>query len=589
MSNLIEIHNHAFSDNEVHRYLQWVEGIKVKGSNQLKDAYRKKVWLLPLVRSDKHKQNESVTQLYSRYDKICPAEPEHPGWLGWSESWSGYEEVLDKNEFISKTCNEQIAWLNDYKFEVGWRKPREEDLAYSFRQIVSEYPDKFASNLKSFLQLRRNGDKLALLQGFKNAWESGKIFSWDQAFEFCLAIVNESEFWTRKISGESYDYRRAFVDAISHLLIAGMGKENNTFDRTLLPQAKDLILLLAREIRNTTWDEHQPLGDGLNSINYCVFRVIVTYALFYAKTLQPKAGTKWETEIRDYFEDGLDKTSNPSLSFSFCVGLFLPQLRYLDQEWVDSNINRILPKEKDEHWKSAFDGYLTGGKRYKEIYLLLKTNGHYDKGLQVQADSKHLIQHICLGYLNGEEELGNRQSLIEKLLRKENNDIICEIVHYFHTFDPKIQRNLAPKIISLWRTVYNLLNNKTDRSKYAEGIRNLALWLDLVDRLDDEIASWLKFSVDYIHNSWDTHLLVGSLLKYVATVPKQVAEIYYYIVEKGLYPEFQEKDIQEIISELFERGQQDIGKAICNLYQSRGYEFLKGVREKYDSVQSTKR
>jgi len=589
---LVEEHCEDFSEVEISKFLNWIKSTTYKDEADGKYiAYRKKMWLLPFKNKGKYRDHKAINELYEEYSRMNAAEIEHPGWLSWHESAWGHEEAFEEKEFLTKTNKEQVEFLNNYRFEQGWRKPEPNDISYKLQQIVADQPQVFAENIMSFWELKRDSDKLALLRGIKEAWEKGKDFNWEGILNLCEKILGEPDFWRKEYSEESYNYRRAFIQEICDLLIAGMRKDSHAFDNILLPRAEVILLEIGKRTRTVAGEfpenEKPTITNVINSVRYDVLSAIMNYALRYARIYAEEQKAKWPQKIRDYFEVGLDKTKEPSLYYSTALGMYLASLVYLDKEWVCGNIDKIFPKENESHWKATFRGYLSMGKVYKEIYLLLKKHGHYEKAIGTNFEdeygNKNAVQHICIGYLAGDEILSDAESLISKLLEKDGAEVIDDIIEFMHMSNKSKEKEFSEKIKPLWRKLYQLLQAKKDIPEYANIIRKLCSWLDEIDAIDNEVNEWVKFSIDHIKEFWDSYDIVRYFFQHVEKTPKAVGSLYIHMLNKSLYPDFRKENIQRIVEVLYEKQQKGAADEICRLYQARGHEFLKGIYEKHNN------
>jgi hypothetical protein len=593
---LIEENCEDFSEIEISRYLHWVETMAYEGeTDEQSIAYRRKMWLLPFKKKDKCCEHKLFNELYEKYNRISPGETDHPGWLSWQyESW-GHEEAFEEKEFITKTNKEQIEFLNNYRFEQGWKKPGPGDIAYKLQQVVAEQPQRFTEDLISFRELERDGDKLALLRGIRGAWEKGRDFGWENIFTFCEGILEEHGFWEKEYGEREYNYKRAFIQEICDLMITGMRKDSHAFDKSLLPRAEVILLELGKRTRTIAGEfpenEKLTITNVINSVRYDVFSAIMNYALRYARIYAKEQKARWQEKIRDYFEVGLDKAKEPSLYYSTSMGRYLANLMYLDRDWVWGNIDRIFPKENESHWRATFRGYLSMEKVYKEIYLLLKEHGHYKKAIETNLEdeygNKYVAQHICIGYLGGDEILSDSESLISKLLEKDDAEVIGDIIDFIDMSNKSNEKKHREKIKPLWKKMYELLQAKKDAPEYANIIRRLCSWLDEIDTIDDETIEWVKFSIDHIKEYWDSYDITKYLSLHVRKTPGAVGDLYVYMLGRGYYPDFAREDIQRIVEVLYEKQLKERADEICRLYQARGHEFLKEIYMKNNHREST--
>lgn len=171
--------------------------------------------------------------------------------------------------------------------------------------------------------------------------------------------------------------------------------------------------------------------------------------------------------------------------FSFTLGKYLTNLGFLDEKWVKNNINKIFPKDNEKYWQAAFTGYLINPRIYRDIYSLLRENGHYDKALQTKFDDKdvttRLVKHICLGYVEEWEKIDDDTSLILKLIKRQNTNQLSEIVRFFWKSRGELTDKVKAKIRPLWKVLFELMYQKKENPDSQKIISNLSRWLSLVD------------------------------------------------------------------------------------------------------------
>ena len=93
-------------------------------------------------------------------------------------------------------------------------------------------------------------------------------------------------------------------------------------------------------------------------------------------------------------------------------------------------------------------------------------------------------------------------------------------------------------------------------------------------------TEWLKLSAQYIETNFNSSLLMEYLLPHAAKTPEKVGKILLHVLETGVYPQYKKEDVQNIVRELYARGQKEIADSICNSYLAKGIDFLKPIYEK---------
>ncbi len=578
--NLLEANCSEFSKQQIKQLLEWIESKKYPSSDEWKDnteewsAYWKKEWLSACLKLE----CSAIHLQYDKYHKISPDIAEHPGWPSWHEEWVGDRSPIEQNEFAGMSNQEIIKFLNEYIFEDGWKKPTQSGLQSSFQQFVAEEPRRFANDMCSFLNLQTSY-QLSLLCGIRDAWNKEKDFEWDGTLSFITKIIKSGNFWGKVYGKDEYNYRRAIIIAIADLIEDGTRKDSHAFDANLLPQTEKILLDLANKTESEKPEDKETIGNVINSAKYYVFSAILNYSLRYARLNGKGKEVKWPVAIKNDFDKRLDKQAEPSLYYSTTIGMYLANLIYLDKKWVTKNINKIFPKRYKTHWKAAFTGYLrcTTG-LYKNVYFLLRKKGHYAKALKMDFEDKsateHIVQHICLGYLRDWEKLDDPKSLISKLLEKASNEDLYEVVHYLWMQRDTQADILKVKILPLWEKLFKIFSEDENEKIYGTTIRDLYLWLTLIDEIDDNVLKWIKFTIKHIKATHDVWFMVEYLLKHVTKTPGKVGEIYLDMLDRNFYPDYKKDDILRLIYELQNRDEK-VALRIRNAYLAKGYEFVR--------------
>jgi len=577
-----------FSKKQIRKILGWIESKKYYLPDEIKDdkehiekilAYRKKEWLSALLEA----KDPDVIASYEKYEKINPAELDHAGFDFWSESLTGTISPIEKIELLNKSNEEIAKYFINYKEEKGWKRPSKEGLLETLRNCVSENPEKFADDIKPFLSVQHSYQH-ALLRGLSEAWRAKKDFVWDGILNYMCKIIKSVEFWNEKYEERNDNYRNWIISQIADLIEDGTKDDNHAFDAKLLPQAEKILLFLAEKTGSNLFEMNDLVNSVLNSTKGKIFSTMINYSLRSARLFKREQEERWVEAIKEDFDNRLDRKVEPSLEFSLTLGKYLANLVYLDKKWLIDNINRILLKDNDTHWEAAFTGYLFySSVVYKDLYFLLRKNGHYTKALQSEFSDTHiterLVQHICIGYLEDWEKLDDNTSLISELIENKNVNQLSAIVSFFWMLRDKLTDKIKAKVKPIWKVLFELSSQSKENPEYQKIISNLSKWLSLIDEIDDQSLEWLKLSAKYIQADFNTSFFIEYLLKHAAKTPAEVGEIYLEMLNVELYPEYKKEDIQEIVRILYEQGQKENADIIYNMYAAKGFVFLKTIYE----------
>jgi len=594
----------SFNETQIETILNWIEtqdfdfpddvsGIPEK--EEYIKAYYKKEWLLALLDTG----NEEVKRRYEAYNSINDAKIEHPGFHYWSSRAGWVQDVtpIDEDEFKKKTNDEIAAYINSYKEkdEISWKDFTRVNLASSVRKLVSNDPVRFSTDLTPFFFVPRKYQH-EFLRGFEEAWRNNKDFDWNELLPFMKELIEDGSFWSEeKKEGKyekkegKYDYNRWIADTIADLIQEGTKDDKHAFSPDLLPIAEQIILLLLKNVKSDMSMMGDLLTSVLNSSKGKVFMAAIIYSLRYAHLYCRNKEDRWVESIKSEFTERLDKTREPGLEFSIVIGWYLPYLNYLDNQWVVSSFNRIFDIESEKHWEAAFVGYIVMTSTvYEEIYKLLRDNGHYEKGLSWSFGDKHaadkLVQNITIGYLAGWDDLADADGLLNKLFETDNPEYLSELVTFMWTFRDRDDEMLKRKIKPLWKAIIEKVAPNRKEDEYRIIASNLGKWLSLVDTIDDDIYEWLQVSVEAIEENWNAGFFIEYLSRHVIKTPTMVGNLYLKMLNSGTYPEYKKEDILDIVQALYDLNEKETANKICNIYLSKGYEFLRKTFEKHNKL-----
>ena len=580
---LIKTNCTKFKESEIDRILHWIESARYRVSSESAVVYRKREWLSSLMETG----NEEIVSAYQKYEQINPAKLEHPGLLRWTEIGWGYTSPITV-DVLSGISNAQIAeFLNDFKQDgiVGPSEPSEEGLRETLEKYAATNPQRFTDDLLPFYSVKLQY-QYSLLQGFLKAWRDKEKFNWAPLLEFIHHILASKQFGTAEHK-TGFNYRDWILSTTAELIKSGTVDDKHAFDVQFLPLAEKILLVLAEKVKSDNSAIADPPMTVLNSTPEKVFSAMVDYALRFARTNETKNGIRWPQAIKADFTKRLDRTLESSFEFSFNLGAYLPNLMYLDKEWVVGNINRIFPQQGEYHWQAAFSGYLYNSQIYADLYSLLKEYGHYRKALNTDfADMevpRGLVEHICTGWMEDSETLNDKTSLIYGLINSENSNLLLNLIHFFWRQRNDLPPKVKAKVIPTWRALYESLSEKDGAEKYEEVLSRLSGWIALVDRIDSEVLKWLKMSTQHIKGLSDSAFFVEELLPHVTKTPAEVGDIYLGMLAYNVYPYHDQEHIQEIVRVLYNTEHKEVADRICNLYGEAGFDFLRSL---YDENQN---
>jgi len=592
---LFKFHCKSFDEKQIETILNWIETQDISFSDEVTSvagkedyfkAYYKKEWLSALLSSG----NVEVNRRYEVYDSINDAIIEHPGFHYWSSGVGWVKDVspIDEDEFKNKTNDEIAEYITSYKEEdsTSWKDFTRVNLASSVRQFVSNDPVRFSKDLTQFLSVPRKYQH-EFLRGFEEAWRNNKDFDWNELLPFMKKLIEDGSFWSEEKKDGAYDYNRWIADTIANLIQEGTKDDKHAFSTDLLPIAEEMILILLNNVKSEMGMMNDLVTSVLNSSKGKVFMAAINYSLRYARLYCRDKDDRWVESIKNAFTERLDKTREPGLEFSIVVGWHLPYIKFLDKQWIVSNFNRIFDLESDEHWEAAFTGYIEMTSTvYEEIYKLLRENGHYEKGLSCTFIDKRatdkLVQNITIGYLAGWDDLEDADGLLHKLFEANNTEYLSELVTFMWSFRDKDDVALKLKIKPLWKVIIEKVAPNLQESSYRIIASKLGKWLSLVDTIDDDVYGWLQISAEAFEENWRSGFFIEYLRNHVTKTPAMVGNLFLKMLNAETYPDYKKEDIVAIVQALYDSEERDTANRICNIYFSKGFEFLREIFERHN-------
>jgi hypothetical protein len=526
----------------------------------------------------------------------------HPA-IGKIEIWHGEGTPPLTKEEIAQLSNDKLAeYLSTFKTIDSWRGPSVGGLAELLAEVAKEMPDKFTRELSLF---KDTGliYVYEILKGIREAWNGKKSVDWAKLFEFTKLYINRREFWEDKFIVEKGEWlggadHQWIVGIVAELIEDGIRDDAWAFSGEYSQDAEEIIFFL---LDNTKDEEEKDITDyvtyTLNTPCGKLITALINLALRIAR-INDKKGMKsdprWSDKYKVKFNELLDKKSIETYT---SLGRYLPNLSYLDKRWLEDRIEKLSSEKGSKYWEAFMDGYLSIGKVYKDIYGLMRP--HYQYGLtydfKEKRNKEHLVQHICVGYLQGDETL-DPDSLFRKIIDTWEADQIREIIGFFWMqraylkISSEENEKIRARIIEFWRKVYEKYKAEDENSLTKEDrkvLSSVSKLTALLPEINSEFYEWLMLSAPYVHEDFNSPFFIQHLdeLKDKGEpreAAKYLGKIYLQMLEK-ITPDYDQKHIRSIVEFLYNSDASDDANKICNIYGSRGYEFLRDIYEKYSN------
>ncbi len=581
----------SFPSEKVELILDFIENLEIHipddktiddNDIQMKIAYRKREWLSAISKSNNPLVNDNIQY----YENINSAPVSHPGFYFWTESGSGTISPITKEKLLNMKNKDLVDYLNEFSGDDRYDGPSKDGLSEILKLSVIEKPTKFSRSLQLFLKVEHVYIS-AILRGLLEVWKSKKMIDWNNIIIFIENLVSSVDFYSVNNKDERFDYTKWCILDIADLITEGTREDDNAFSPELLSMAENILLKIANNIDSDLKYSPEVVNEVLNSMRGRVYTALVNYSLRYARVYKHQEKQRWKKQIKLFFEERILKSPEVSSEIWSIMGQFLPNIAYLDNEWLEDNINNIFPVKLKDQWLATMHSYLFFSTTvYKNLYILLKENNQYLKTIKTKFDdeyiSKKLVNHIGVGYLEEFDDINDNDSLLKNLLENKRADQLEDLVSYICDIKLSIIGKKVEKIIILWRILYDILYDLHIDPEYQSAVGKLVNWLSILNEFDDEVLKWIKFSSIYVNRSHELHRLVENLLLQATKNPNNVAEVYLHLIKNDIYPDYKEDNIIQTIDIIFNSGLKEKANIICNAYFDIGKYFLRDVFNKYN-------
>ena len=322
-------------------------------------------------------------------------EPEHPDFGSYhTTSWiGGLESPKSVDELSAMSVTDIIIFLKTWKPTGQWRNPTPNSLGLALREVVTNAPERFAESIKLFMDTSVDPTYTRnVITGFCQAIEKGKPVLYLSLFKLCGWVLDQPvEIANRDIPKGLQDRLEVDVDwTQTRLEIARL------FGKIFKDEAN-----LPYELREHAWKLIRPLTDdpkpdleyeakydkgwtsvfglSLNTIRGEALHGMMHYAMWVCRQIQKAEKGKSPSlndlpEVREILEFHLDPKNDPTRTTRSVFGQWLPQLIFLDKEWVRQNLDKLFPSAPELRplKEAALGSYLVYSQPYKSVFRLLK-------------------------------------------------------------------------------------------------------------------------------------------------------------------------------------------------------------------------
>lgn len=547
-------------------------------------------WLYAIKQSGYKISNE----LEDKYFKDIAYKPDHPEFLSYigPVSW-GDESLFSSAELLSKGgADEIIAFLNNFEGKNRFRETAIREAGQSLKEAIKNKQELFENHLLKFKKLKYEY-WYYVLQAFEEIVRDKKPINWEKVLGFCNEIILSEILWDgiEKNSDYPIEPKKDWIPAVvSDLLKKGLQEDSIIFTETQYVLIDKIVrVLVDKQSSTASGDDKNALTEAINTTKGYVLECFKSYVLRRYRDFErlPDKGTKekesfWKT-VEPLFDNEVKQTERGNFEFSSIAGAYLPNLYYLNKDWLVNNINKIFSAD-DKHWRCAMQGYSYVSTVYEVIYDLLKNNGHLKRALDIEFLSeqtrKRVVENISMSYIRNKETIDDNASLFDHILKQWHKDDLEDIISLFWSHrDAELDCEQKGRIFDFWR--YCFVHIKGHEDEHKEILSDLNLLAVFFDKLEGEQKEWLRQSILHVEDRYHSAFLLEYLDKLADASPEEVGQVFILMLKKNT-PSYKQENIRSIVEKLFKAGlKNDSANDICDKYARKGFDFLTEIYNRY--------
>lgn len=451
----------------------------------------------------------------------------------WHESGFGEKSPIDANKLGKKNNKDFWKFLQNYRgFESGFDRPSIEGLAREFTAVVENDPNRFLEQDLSILTKLYPTYAYHFLGKIESLIRSGKILDEFQSIQKILDFIdliirveNVPDYFLRddglRLNFKSVKKRA--MDVMQALIKVNKDKFSIEYKDKVWDIVEYLCFTDAEGLDDTSEEQNtnmDPLTVSLNRVTGSAMHLLLDYALWYTYHTKSKYDGQTdpnrledEQRVWDIFEYKLnDKVEKPTLqrlAVHSTFGLFIPNLSYLNKNWLIQNLGKIFPEEEkyDLYWNAAFSGFLYVSRFYSDLFKLLRRQfqraiDHVKNGKELfgsgigQGPLESVSQYIVIAnYHQLDEKVSSKKSLLNQLITMENNEHIIHLVQFISNLarDEKV----FEKNEEFWVTCKNLWRIRIREAKKIRREPTNDYEEDKIDQEFGRYTNWLESFPSY--------------------------------------------------------------------------------------------
>ncbi|MGY4515033.1 hypothetical protein [Lysobacter sp. HA18] len=461
---------------------------------------------------------------------------EHPDFYIYSESFWGHgNSPFQPQELLAFVANGSfIQRVNDFSGDGDWRGPTLRGLVDGIADAVAMAPADFVPIIARTRELHWSY-QYAVVNGFKKAWDdSERPFDaplwhsiWGALLDFSVEALNADDVWDRNARqrDDLAPTARWLPSLIADFVRAVAANDERTLGLMFGETVLRVVTVLLERSEPMTPPTNDAMTAAINSERGRAIEAFFALALRHARERKKDVvgpALDWVS-----FETALDREFHaaalPSLEAVTLCAAYLANLLFLSEAWLQANIANVFPVEPDR-LAAAKDG-VAYARLNKRLYRLVREQGRIRRMLELPVtrdrSHEHLLQHVALGYLWGEELLNGE--LLAWLFEEGRVSDLATIAKLLgHMKDPAMDAIVVERVLAFWERCRDILEQGDDAS--GELGAALAGMSSYVTSLDARQLDLMRLAAPYAGRRRG-YAFVEDLERFVPSYPHEVSEL----------------------------------------------------------------
>lgn len=573
---LFEKHKDDFTNEEAKKIIEWNNNQDFEYLKKLDDYDKyKDNW----INSDKRKilyslkdstKHQIFKKEFRKYDSILKSSNEHPEFNSYSESfsWIGDKSPFTSAEILEMNFEKLIKEINEFKKSDKFGDiPNQMGFGREIEKTITENYEKFINNLTLFLNIPIDYQHYilrALNSNIKN-FSNKELNLYIDYFE---KLINEFKF-----NGERNPLVYEFSEFISKI---SYSESNILIEKEEVKTIINMFDNLKEKIKYYHFQELNK-SDILNSNEGQFYTSIIIFSLKIARDkLNHNEKLRWNLELKEIIENDLN--NKKSFQLFEVIGRYLPNLFYLDENWIKSKLIDLFMSDMDIYVESALIGYFSNHTVYLKIFEELHNLGVIEKALNYTFDgktSKKVVEFICFAFISNANN-----DLIYKIVNYGTYEQKQKLIQFFQNRGNGKDIDVEKHIIPLWNKLLVSLNKIEFKPLYLE----LLQWISIIKSINVELNDLIINTINEIESipMYNTDV-IRNMYKLAEVNLKETATILILLLKKFDIYIYQNEKMISIVESIYKSGLNTDANEIVNILGEKGNYSFKKLYIEYNS------